>query len=290
MDEITFLNTGYVIPHDLPINLDEAAPESSPIPTFYKPANIDTFFSSFPWFMQGTQPSCVAHGVTFALMYNIWKSTGKVVVLSPRFLYAICKQNDGIPDQDGTLVKVAFEMAKKYGICEERFFTNNVGLTLADYKDASKIPQEAYQNALQYKLPDYKQITDMSLLGLNKAIYQNDVVLIGMKMCDNWWKREDGVDSWLPNDILPLRPPSAKDPVTGAHVIALYSYGQFHHLTNWWSNRWGYQGKGWYGVNDLPSVYEAFVIVGKCIPTTPPVQPLPLKMSFWQLLLNFFKP
>jgi len=83
------------------------------ITPFKEPGNI---------FMQGQQPSCVAHGVAWAVMYYHWKKTGVYVKLSPRFLYALCKANDGIPNEEGTYIQTAIAMAEKYGVCEESYF------------------------------------------------------------------------------------------------------------------------------------------------------------------------
>lgn len=239
-------------------------------------------------YMQGKQPSCVAHSVAWAVQYYHWKTTGQVIKLSPRFLYALCKANDGIPNEEGTYMLTALKMAQKYGVCEDNYFHNDVTLSEADYKDVTKIPQAAYTNAATHKIGTYAFLSDTSKNGLNKAIYQNGVVLIGMKIGQEWWTAENGRVSWAADDILPLRPAAT---VVSGHAIALYAYGAFNHLMNWWSYDWGYQGHGWFSSNDIPYIYQAAIITGLAEPTSP-APPKPAAdtttqpMGFWKGILS----
>lgn len=270
-----FENTGYIGPLPDPRNFvaEAVQPEmvSTPIPASYV-TDITPFKTPQTVFMQGQQPSCVAHAVTWAIQYYFWKKTGQVVKLSPRFLYALCKTNDGIPTQEGTYLLTALKLAQKYGVCEDKYFPNNVSLMKDVYKDATQIPQAAYDNALKYKIGTYAFLSDTSLQGLNRAIFQNGIVLIGMRIGQEWWTAVSGQTSWAPQDILPLRPPKV---VVSGHAIALYAYGTFSYLMNWWSYAWGYQGHGWFGANDLPTVYEAAIITGLAIDPTQPAPPQP---------------
>lgn len=234
---------------------------------FESPASIPSEFianiQSLPILMQGQQPACVAHAVCYALMYEIWKQTGEVVQLSPRFLYALCKANDGVPNEEGTFTSVALAMAQKYGVCTDAAYPNDITLDLATYKDISLIPESAYANALQYKVSTFAAIKNLTLEGLESAINSNQLVIAGLQVSDSWWTATDGLNSWTASDILPLRPPTQSNPSVSGHAINFYTYSQSINLiglVNEWSTEWGNQGTGFFYPNYLPEIYEAWVI------------------------------
>jgi hypothetical protein len=233
---------------------------TTPIPPLFA-ADI----TALPVLMQGQQPACVAHAVCYSMMYEIWKQTGQVVQLSPRFLYALCKANDGVPNEEGTFTSVALAMAKKYGVCTEEAFPNDVTLSMADYKDITKIPEAAYTNALQYMVEDFSPIMNLSLESLEDAINQNQLVIAGLEVSDSWWTSTDGTTTWTASDILPLRPPSPSNPSVSGHCINFYTYNTSINLIgliNEWSTEWGNQGSAFFYPNYLPDIYEAWIIKG----------------------------
>lgn len=266
-----FLNTGYKKPSSPP------APEK--ITTLAASAATPVSYTTdiSPWrfppvtnvFMQNDQPSCLADGVCAALEYKIWKATGKIVRLSRRFLWALCVKNDGVPASEGTLMQTALEMAEKYGVCEASFFDDDTTLPIDTYADATQITPAAYSNAQQYKVASWALLGDTTFSGLNTAIYQNDIVITAMQISDWWWTAPNGDTSWAAQDILPLRPVDATHPEVSGHCVNLYAYDEEqHYITNWWSAQWGYQGRGWYRINEAPAVYEAAIIT-YIAPTSP---------------------
>lgn len=223
------------------------------------PANI---------FFQQQEPSCVAHGVTWAIMYYHWKATGQLVKLSSRFLYALCKTVDGIPADGGTYLKTALELSQKYGVCEDSYFPNDCTLPVDTYANATLIPQAAYANALNYKVESFSFLSDLSVAALNQAIHQNGIVIIGTDVSDYWWTNTAGQNSWNSADLLPLKPEDATHPINSGHCVDLYAYGEpwdGTHPTNmwgmnWWSPEWAYTGRFCYGANYEPTVYEAAIL------------------------------
>lgn len=270
-------NSGYLpSPEDVRDYIaEDAAPVWAGLPLFFK-----TDISALPVLMQGKQPSCIAHAVTWYVMWLIWKKTGKVVKLSPRFLYALCKQQDGLPDTEGTFFRVALSIAKNQGICEDSFFPNTVTLDKNTYKDASLIPQGAYENAQQHKITNYYRVKDTSFTGMFRAAYQNALCLMGMRISSEWWQREDGTPSWAADDLMPLRPADAQHPVVSGHAVTIYASGMnLQYIMNWWSAAWGYMGHGWYGRNNIPYVFEAWTIDGVTTPIT--FTPIPKANLTW---------
>ncbi len=270
---LKFQFTGYKRPPSTTtklITVGTTAPSShvTNIAPFKLPANI---------FMQNQIPSCVAHTVTWLIMYHWWKQTGEIVKLSPRFIYALCKTIDNIPAAEGTTFQAALEIAQQYGVCEDSYFTNDTMLDVATYSNATLISSEAKANAQKYRIADYQFLSDLSVAGLQNAIYENGVIGIGTDVSDYWWSDGHGTNTWLANILLPLKPNDAANPLVSGHAVALYAYGMPWDADyptnlwgmNWWSTAWGYAGRFCYGANYEPTVYEGFVI------SLAPTQPAP---------------
>jgi hypothetical protein len=302
---MTFNKLGYIRKDADPRNhiLEAKQPplDQKAIPAVYA-TDITPFKLPENIFMQAQEPSCVAHTVTWAIMYYHWKATGMVVKLSPRFLYALCKTVDGLPASDGTYLETALNLAKKYGVCEDSYFPNDTTLDVEMYTDASRISPEAKANALNYRIESYSFLSNLSVAGVQNALYQNGIVLIGTDVSDWWWTAPSGVSSWNPADLLPLRPIDAQHPEVSGHAVCLYAYGEpwdnvyptnFWGM-NWWSYAWAYTGRFCYGANYQPTVYEAAVISlantspAPIKPSEPIVVPAP-HISVWKKLLDFIK-
>jgi hypothetical protein len=249
-------NTGY-IPTNEPMPAS-AALEAAQAPVSYPNIHI-ALHEGLPVLMQSKQPACVGHGVAWALMQKELVRDGSFKLLSARFLYALCKKYDGIPGE-GTSIATALWVAENIGVCEDQYFPNDVSLDPHAYIDLSLIPPEAYENAKLHKSKTHKWVTDLSFNGLRNAIFQNDVVIIGMDISDAWWTAPDGRVSWAAPDILPLRPPR---PMTSRHCVDLYCYNteeKLDGLWNSWSEAWGNKGTAFFYGNELPYIYQAAVI------------------------------
>ena len=79
-------------------------------------ASLETFVSRID--NQLSKPWCVAFGTCNAVEFEM-KRQGLPVPeggFSKAWLYAMCKQQDGIPGQDGTYIRSALGIAKNYGL------------------------------------------------------------------------------------------------------------------------------------------------------------------------------
>lgn len=235
--------------------------KTTPIAPFLDTYKTD--ISSLPQLYQGQRSACVEHAIAKAIMYYVYKTTEKVVTLSPRFLAALTVKADGFPLSNGTSLLNALKMAQKYGICEDKYFPNNVDLSDDEYCDLTKITPEAYVNALQYRIDSYAFLSDLSSNGLKHAIYQNGIVIVGMHICASWWTSVKGVISWLAADILPLRPCSnPKDSTNSNHAHDLYGYDPYYiYNDNSFGLTWGNNGNGYFAANDVPYIYEAVTLL-----------------------------
>jgi hypothetical protein len=69
---------------------------------------------------QGTEGTCVAFASVVGVKeYQDKKEYDRLIQLSPRYLYYLCKKFDGQPFQDGTYPRIAMKVLAKYGVAEE---------------------------------------------------------------------------------------------------------------------------------------------------------------------------
>ncbi len=259
----SFGTTGYTPPtvvdeRNFPL---EKAQAVVPFPPSYK-----TDISALGIYDQSKIPDCVENAITFVKKYHTYKNYNLVPDLSRRFLAALTAQKDGFPLSEGTNIHNALDVAHNAGICESKHFIDDHELDIDTFAKVSLISQEAYDNAKTHKIDSYAFVTDLTANGLKNAIYQNGVVVVGALINQNWWTKASGVVSWLAQDILPIRPPTTKDthidPSLSGHCFVLYGYDeQYFYFINSFSGNWGLGGIGYFGVNELPFIYEAATVV-----------------------------
>lgn len=267
----SMLHTGYKPPlqkdpRNFPL---EKAQPVVPFPTSFK-----TDLTGMPVFMQSEQPDCVENGVTYVKTYFDFKQSGVVTDFSRRSLVIPTVAQDGIPYDEGTSLQTALNVAHNQGISEAQYFSDDHTMTTEAFV-TGPVPPAAVVNALTHKISSYAFVTDLTQAGLQSAIYQNGLVLIGIDIDNAWWTSKTGETSWAKSDILPIRPPTGTaitDTTYSRHIVALYGYDeQYFYFVNWWSNQWASDlvngnlgtdgGFGYFGINDLPSIYEAATLV-----------------------------
>ena len=172
------------------------APPASPGPVDYRP-NLP------PVFDQGQRGSCVACAATWTVKAFEEMSQGDYPQggLSAAFLYAMCKQIDGIPAQEGTFPRVAMKVLQQYGVCPE---VNLPYTTLASLPapQVPQVPDAAKAAAGKYRIQTYAQLcapgdTDRSsLLDLiRQALQREGPILMALLVCENF---QPGADGKLP--------------------------------------------------------------------------------------------
>lgn len=263
-------NTGYLPPKAEEIDSRNFVLEKSqPMQPF--PAEYKTDISAMWVYMQAKIPDCVENGVTYLKVYHWLKTHNELVDLCRRFLAAYTVKADGAPFSEGTSLQVALQVEHNMGICETQYFPDDHQVNLptpdlATFINTKLIPQTAIDNAKKYTNVSYAFLSDKSVNGLKNAINQNGIVLIGIHIDKSWWTALNGTVSWAAKDILPIRPPTSTDPAVdpsiSGHCIALYGYDeQYFYFVNWWSKDWGNNGLGYFGVDNLPFIYEAATVL-----------------------------
>lgn len=251
-----FPTTGYRPPEVVdPRNyvLEKAQP-IQPFPSSYK-----TDLTKVGVYDQMQIPDCVENGITKAKQYHDYKNTSILLNLSRRFLAYFTVKDDGFPISNGTSILNALKRAKNTGICETQFFVDDHSL---DETTFSTVPpsQDAITNAATHKISSYAFLSDLSSDGLKNAIYQNGIVIVGLKLDKNWWTDIQGNVTWDANKILPLRPPTDVASMSG-HCLILYAYdAESFYAWNSFGVEWGMGGHGWFNNEYVPFIYEAAVI------------------------------
>jgi len=111
----------------------------------------NSFGVDTPQTYQGKQPACVGHGVGGHKSDVETKEAGIPIILSPRFLYSLCKREQGFIGW-GTNVPLAVKMVAEYGIPTMQTIPEAVDLSEEVYvKICDNVGQEVYDEAKKYK-------------------------------------------------------------------------------------------------------------------------------------------
>lgn len=186
------------------------------------------------WYQNG-QPSCGGHAGAKAVHIFEFKETGENVKLSPRFVYALCKKLDGLPVESGTYARAIMKVLQTYGVTEDRYFPNQVGLDHDTYADFSRITPQAYDNAHPRAIGAYAQVP-ITLDALKENIYRNGWVLI-------------------------LKKPWQVGIASGHFIVADGYDTDKIRFINSFGSWWGDQGHAWLTSQDMDSVIEAWTAV-----------------------------
>ena len=218
-----------------------------------------TDLSKLPVLFQGYQPCCVEAALTAAVEYYYLMKTGTYTPLSFRFLAALTAAKDGINYvQGGTSLEVAFEVAKTVGICTADTYPNDIAISPTEFVELPLIPQEAYAEAANFKIPGYQMLTDLTWDTLNQAIQANKLVLTALYLDKDWYL------SNVPNsNPLPLPPPMGMtDPSLSKHMTLSYGFDtNYRYVRNSFGNTFGENGDGYYGPDYQPYIFGAGVIL-----------------------------
>ncbi len=224
-------------------------------PVAIAPGSIDYRPNMPPVFDQGQRGSCVACATTWTpkafeeITQGDYPSGG----LSAAFLYAMCKQIDGMPGQEGTTPKAAMQVLQKYGICPE---VNLPYTTLASLTAPAVpvVPEAAEAAAAPYKIQTYAQLcspgdtTRGNLLNsMRQALQREGPFIMALLVCENFKPGADGK--------IPL--PEGK--MLGGHAIGIVGDLPDQKaliLRNSWGSGWGMSGYALLPYEWLTSRYD----------------------------------
>ncbi|MDD5492751.1 MAG: C1 family peptidase [bacterium] len=204
------------------------------LPVVKLPAKVDYTKKMSPVRDQGDEGTCVGFASTVGMKeYQEGQDYGKLVELSPRFLYNECKKIDGI-DGEGTTIRSAMKVLKDWGVCQEKYWP---------YKphQQDKAKSGAKDNAKKFSVFTYARV--LNLQELKMSLAQKGPVVIGVEVFNGMMDAKNGV--------VPL--PNRRESSLGGHAICPVGYDDKKALVkfkNSWSTGWGDEGYGY-----LPYAY-----------------------------------
>lgn len=231
----------------------------SVLPPVTLPESFSIDISMLPIENQRQIGACVGHAGAKYKQKLDQVDTGKIIRESPRFLYAVCKCLDGITDQ-GTFPRLSMKVLFDYGCATEDTVPNDTTLDHETYvynRDINKIPKEAFKDAIQNKISGYAAV-DISPEGIKKSIYQSTGCSMLVRVGKEWYSDKNGLNTWDPERILPIRPPAV---IISGHQIYVYGYETVGDdmkifFINSWSGDWATAGKGWFWWSE----YKNFIV------------------------------
>lgn len=191
---------------------------------------------------QRDKPWCVAFGVCNAIEYQR-KVKGLGVPVggfSKAYLYARCKQLDGIPGEDGTYVKTALWVALNEGLLPDYLCPTDEWL---ERDDLPPITAEMRAMAAKYRIKGFSRLQDtqgyVSLHQIKQAISSGGYVVIASIVDMDWLDGDDILDK-------------PEGEALGGHCTYLYDYDDMRKrvelfgmdgLMNSWGRKWGREGR-----------------------------------------------
>jgi C1A family cysteine protease len=166
--------------------------------------------------------------------YQDSKEYKKILQLSPRYLYSLCKKNDGIPEEDGTYPRVAMKMLVKHGVCPESYWPYRP-------RQKDKPKKGADKAAKPYRIKAYARLN--TLADMKRSLLVNGPFLAGVEMFSSCF-----TNKVKKTGIIPF--PKAKDRLEGGHAVCIAGYDDkrgIFKLKNSWGTGWGDAGYGYIG-------------------------------------------
>ena len=203
------------------------------LPPIPLPDKIDYTSNMTPVKDQGSEGTCVSFASVVGIKeYQDTKEYKEMIGLSPRYLYSLCKKNDGIPEEEGTYPRVAMKMLLNYGTPPESYWPYRPHQTDKPKTGADKA-------AVKYKVKAYarlKTVTEMK-----RSLIINGPYLAGVDVYESWF-----TDKASKTGVIPM--PKSSDQYQGGHAICIVGYDDTKKLfkfKNSWGDNWGDDGYGY---------------------------------------------
>jgi len=203
------------------------------LPPILLPSEIDYAANMTPIRNQGDEGTCVAFASVVGVKeYQDTKEYKRLIQLSPRFIYSLCKKYDGNPDEEGTYPRIAMKMLLKYGTPPENYWPYRPHQTDKPKPNASRA-------AIKYRVRAYARLKTM--LEMKRSLVINGPFLAGVDVYESWF-----TDKTSKTGLIPL--PKKSEQCEGGHAMCVVGYNDLKKLfkfKNSWGSQWGDKGYGY---------------------------------------------
>lgn len=189
------------------------------------------FLEHLPQLDQKNLSTCVPYAIAKLVTLFHYRRTGKILELSPRFTYQLCKLFDGVPTP-GTFPRIGALMFSTFGCCEQNLLEENSSLKENEYKNFLMTDEMIFQ-AKQNRTAGFSFV-DKNIDAIKEAIYQNSAIVGTTEIGDEW-------------RTLPLKSKKSKGP----HYTLWYDYETLPdgdvkiYIDNSWGKTWLSWIKDW---------------------------------------------
>ena len=156
---------------------------------------------------QEDKGTCVGQSEGKSAEFQNFVETGKVVRLSKRGLYKLCKMQDGIPNEQGTYPRIAAAIKVSTGIPREALVKDDNSLPYAEYLNV-EITNDFKTSASEFRSKGYSFVTTLDELktAIDVTKVFNATLFVG-----DW-------------STLPVKPTEADGTFDGTHRIMVFGY------------------------------------------------------------------
>lgn len=291
------------------INIEHILGSAAAQPSY--PANFSIDYSAIPDLYQRKIGACTNYAFAEIMMRRELRLKGQILPISPRFLYSLCKMEDGVPPIAGvpnqaTFCNQPFKTAVKYGCATEATVQSDSTVSYDAYVfsgDVNNIPKSAFTEADGIRIPGYVQVGAFDSVSaaqlMQGIIASKDGVAICLAIGTEWYTSQYGAvvlkgqGSWNAADIIPIAK-CAKE--LSGHVVTAFAYeteATTHRIKiffrNHWSTAWADADTGWFYLDEHP-ITEAWIITEIPDPLLAIVKSLPSAADFsysWGKPMNF---
>lgn len=201
------------------------------LPRITAPAMVDYTGRMSPVLNQGEEGTCVAFASVVGMKeYQEQEEHRRLIELSPRYLYHLCKQMDGIPDQEGTFPRVAMKALAEKGVCPEACWPYR------SYQTDRPCPA-ADTEAFPFRIRTYARLSGIE--EMERSLSINGPFLAGVDVFSAWFEDHGGRISL----------PGPEETSLGGHAVCVMGYsrdGNYFKFKNSWSVDWGDGGYGYF--------------------------------------------
>jgi len=177
--------------------------------------------TSLPVRDQGNWGTCAGQAGSQTKELYTAHTRGKELRYSPRFLYTLAKEIDGLsPGTEGTTLRALAKVMTDYGVCEETHMPYNIA-----NKDLYRPPKEALENAKLHHIKGYARCQTQQ--ELKQALIEQGPVVFGLQLTHTFI--EDAKNGVVPEKYGGL--------LIGGHAMTLIGYddskGWYIVLNSW---------------------------------------------------------